>query len=148
MQAMQSSSLTRWALPVVVVLVLAAVVGWSMRGSDSTVELSLGEADALASCLEFNTATLAEMPVALLGTVDAVDGEQVTLRVNRWYRGGDADVVNLVGEHTSTALIAGFEFEPGDEYYISATDGSVNYCGYSGPANNELATAYAAAFAN
>lgn len=110
------------------------------------IELSLGESDSLSSCLQFDVAILADMPLALLGTAQSVDDTAATLSVDRWYTGGDADVVTLVAEHRSTALIAGFDLVPGEQYLISATNGTVNYCGYSGPATPELLAAYDEAF--
>lgn len=44
------------------------------------------------------------------------------------------------------ALIDGFEFEVGKQYLITAADGNVNYCGYSGIATPELTAAFSDAF--
>jgi hypothetical protein len=46
------------------------------------------------------------------------------------------------------ALIGGIPFAVGEEYLVSAQAGSVNYCGFSGPATPEYRTAFEAAFAN
>ena len=44
------------------------------------------------------------------------------------------------------ALIAGIPFEVGGQYLITAYDGNVNYCGFSGPSTPELRAAYEQAF--
>ncbi len=144
-------SRTPWlavAAVAVVALVLAISIP-SLRGGPSTppLGLSLGPDDALASCIAFDVAILAEMPVAFEGTVTAVAGEQVTLTVDRWFKGGDADTVELSAPAGMEALIGGIAFVEGDRYLITATDGAVNYCGFSGPATPELTAAFEQAFA-
>jgi hypothetical protein len=37
-------------------------------------------------------------------------------------------------------------FEAGGQYLITAYDGNVNYCGFSGPSTPELRSAYEEAF--
>jgi hypothetical protein len=44
------------------------------------------------------------------------------------------------------ALIAGFPFEVGAQYLITAYDGNVNYCGFSGPSTPEFRAAFEQAF--
>ena len=46
----------------------------------------------------------------------------------------------------SPALIAGFEFVVGEQYLITAAEGNVNFCGYSGVATPEMTAAFDAAF--
>lgn len=111
------------------------------------MELSLGEGNSLSSCIVFDTAVLAQMPVAFEGTVAAVDSSTVTLDVDRWYRGGDASQVSLAGaSEDAPALIAGFAFDVGRQYLISASEGQVNFCDFSGPSTPELRAAFDEAF--
>ncbi|WP_108667724.1 hypothetical protein [Euzebya rosea] len=110
------------------------------------LELSLGEGDALASCMALDVAVLAGMSPALAATATTVDGEAVTLSVDRWYAGGDADTVVLHAPAGLQALIGGIDFVVGEQYLITASDGIVNYCGYSGPASPELTAAFDEAF--
>lgn len=110
------------------------------------VELSLGAGDMMASCMPVEVEHLAAMPVAFAGTATAVDGEQVTLDVDRWYRGGDAAVAQLHATSGQAALIAGFDFEVGARYLISASEGSVSFCGFSGPETPELTGLFDEAF--
>lgn len=147
---------SRKGIVAIVLTLVAAVIGVAVLagGFDDAkptagpaLELNLGESNALASCLPFDPTMLVGMPVAFLGTATAIDGSTVTLSVDRWFSGGDSSTVNLVGEHQSAALIAGFEVEAGAQYLISASSGTINYCGYSGPATPELLAGYEAAFA-
>ena len=130
----------------------AAIVGNS-GGDNSTkvaagppIELSLGDSNVMSSCIVFDVAVLADMSPAFASTATSVDGESVTLTVDRWYTGGDAATVVLNGAIGSPALIDGFEFEVGQQYLITAAAGNVNFCGYSGPATPELTAAFDTAF--
>lgn len=110
------------------------------------LELSAGGGDAMAMCMAFDPAFLAEMTLAFEGTATAVEGERVTLEVDRWFKGGDAAEVALVAPAGLEALIGGINFEEGKQYLVSATDGTVNYCGFSGEATPELRAGFEAAF--
>jgi hypothetical protein len=146
-----------WLLAVGAALVLVALVGGAVLlgggdGADRSQDpaplaLELPPADAAMSCIMFDVAFLADMPVAFAGTVTAIEDGQVSVDVDRWYRGGEAEQVTIAvpGEQTSAAL-DGVDFRTGDRYLITATDGTVNGCGFSGPATPELESAYAEAF--
>ena len=147
-------------LAVVAAAVLVALVGGAFAlgiaggpGSPSgpseppsTLALSLPPADAAMSCVVFDPAFLADMPVALAGSVTAVDPQQVTVDVDRWYRGGSADVVTIAVQNGNSAALDGVDFRVGERYLITATDGTVNGCGFSGPAGPALESAYGEAF--
>lgn len=151
-----------WMLGVAAAVVLAfagaAVVASIGGGADPTdvadpidsetppMELSLGDGATMASCLPFDVTFLAGMSPAFAGTATAVDDGTATLSVDRWYAGGDNDTVVLQSPNSSPALIAGFEFAVGERYLITAAEGNVNFCGYSGPATQELTAAFDAAF--
>jgi hypothetical protein len=128
-----------------------AVVGiLSLAGDPAPVApplvLSLGEGDALLSCLPFEVGLLAGMPMAFEGTATAVDGDRVTMAVDYWYRGGEAAEVSLIGPAGLAALIGGITFETGGRYLITAESDNVNYCGYSGVATPEMRAAFDQAF--
>ena len=113
----------------------------------SVLELSGGDTDpALASCLVIDATIIAQSPVAFRGVVDTIEGDTVTLTVDQWYRGGDAQVVTITAPLGMEALIGGITFEPGQAYLVSAYDGVVSYCGMSGPATPELQQMYDQAF--
>lgn len=146
------SSRIVWFAAAAAVLVAAVAIGGIALNDDPEVvagpplELTAGPHDALASCLQFDVSTLAMMPVAFEGTVVAVEGEAVTLDVDTWFTGGDAEQVRITAPAGLEALIGGISFEQGGTYLITATDGTVNYCGYSGPATPEFRQAFDEAF--
>lgn len=129
----------------------AVVIGNSGGGDGSQVaagpplELSLGDSNVMSSCIMFDVSILADMSPAFAGTATAVDGDTVTLDVDHWYAGGDAATVVLHGSGGSAAL-DGLTFESGQRYLITATEGNVNFCGYSGPATPERTAAFDQAF--
>jgi hypothetical protein len=84
--------------------------------------------------------------VALAGTVTALEPGQVSLDVDRWYTGGSADRVTIAVPVNNSAALDGVDFREGERYLLTATDGTVNGCGFSGPASAELESAYGAAF--
>ncbi len=120
--------------------------GGAQVAAGPPLELSLGDSNVLSSCMVFDVAILADMSPAFAGTATSVEGAVVTLTVDRWYAGGDAASVLLRGADESPALIAGIDFEVGRQYLITAAEGNVNFCGYSGPATAELTAAFDAAF--
>lgn len=151
---------TRWLLAGAAAALVAGVLAVTVIGGDDgggddgdsdvgggpPLELSLGSPDMMASCLAPEARFLADMPVAFGGTATAVDDETVTLEVDRWYQGGDAEVVELQAASGQVALIAGFAFEVGEEYLVSASEGTVNFCGFSGPVSPELTALFDEAF--
>ena len=110
------------------------------------LELGLGDGPGIASCLPVSADILRDMSPAFLGTATAVNGEQVTLAVDRWYAGGDAETVILHAPAGMEALIGGIDFQVGGEYFITAANGIVNYCGYSDAYSPELAQVFDEAF--
>lgn len=110
------------------------------------IELSAGGGATMMSCLPFDPAYLADMPLAFRGTATEVGGDVVTLKVDHWFKGGDAEEVVLRAPQGLEALIDGIAFEADREYLISATDGQVNYCGFSGEVTPELEAGFEAAF--
>lgn len=119
----------------------------NLAGDPTVLELSGGDADPMMmSCIAIDATIVAQSQVAFRGTVDAVAGDTVTLTVDEWYQGGDADIVTITAPLGMEALIGGIAFEPGQTYLVSAYDGVVSYCGLSGPATPELQQMYDQAF--
>ena len=113
----------------------------------SVLALSGGDTDPMMmSCLAIDASIIAQSPVAFRGVVDTIEGDTVTLTVDGWYQGGDAQVVTITAPLGMEALIGGIAFEPGQAYLVSAYDGVVSYCGMSGPATPELQNLYDQAF--
>jgi hypothetical protein len=114
-----------------------------------------------SSCVVFSIPFLREMPLAFAGTVTSISDNTVptlsemtvTLSVDHWYKGGSADVVTLA-TMTGHALTStswtwvedGIEFTQGKRYLVTATNGTVNGCGFTGEATPELEKFYAEAF--
>jgi hypothetical protein len=97
------------------------------------------------ACVRFTVDLLREKPVAFGGTVTSVSPGLVTLDVDHWYKGGSADVVTVAVPDRNTA-VGTIEMVQGKRYLVSAMDGTVVTCGYSGEATPDLEAAYAQAF--
>ena len=154
----ESGARRTWMIPVAAAaaLVLAIAGGIALTGGDDTppvatgetLELDAGEEDLTAMCIAFSTEELERVAqIAFAGTVTGVDGAVVTLTVDNWYRGGDAEQVILNAPQGMEALIGGIPFEVGGQYLITASEGNVNYCGFSGPSTPEMRSAFDEAFA-
>lgn len=147
---------SRW-LPAAaaVVLVLGGVTGALMLAGDedppaaapTTMVLSLPDSGVMSSCIQYSVEFLAQMPTALAGTVTEVDQDSVVLEVDRWYRGGDADTVELVNRTGPMTSIDGVEFTEGNRYLVTAgEDGAVSTCGFTTEWSPQMAADFEAAF--
>ena len=146
-----------WLLGVAAVAALVVAVGGAIAlsgdgngdpvASGPPLELNAGADDPMAMCIVFSVEELAKAPLAFEGTVTSVEGETVTLEVDRWFKGGDADQVEINAPAGMEALIGGIPFEVGGQYLVTAYDGNVNYCGFTGPSTPELTAAFEQAFA-
>lgn len=137
--------LTAVAAALAVVVVGAALVG-SLGTSGDPLVLTGGAGDPIASCLVFDVETLGGMSPAFGGTVVELTDSVATLEVDRWFTGGDAEVVEIQYSPGFEALIGTPTLEVGQRYLITATDGVVNGCGYSGIATAEYEAAFEQAF--
>jgi hypothetical protein len=124
----------------------STVAATDAPGKLKVIELSAGTDDVMAMCMEITPELVADMQVAFKGTVDSVDGEIVTLRIDQAYAGTDAQMATLSAPAGMEALIGGIAFEVGQQYFITANDGTVNYCGFSGPVTPELEAIFNQAF--
>jgi hypothetical protein len=151
---------------VVLVAAAAAVVlaatagGFLLRGGDDTkkttttvaaptvTDLALPPSNTMGMCLAFSVEELAKAPVAFGGEVTEKSSDQVLVEVEKWYRGGDSDQVRLTAPDTSmTSLGYSIDFQVGERYLITAYDGVVNVCGFSGPWTQDMGEAFDTAFA-
>lgn len=116
-------------------------------GKKTTLALALPDPLAMSSCIPFDVEVLKDMPVAFAGTVTSVVGDTVALDVTHWYRGGSAAVVTLdtPGDSTSPSLDS-VAFAAGKDYLVTAAEGNVNGCGFSGEATDDLTRAFDQAF--
>lgn len=142
-----------WAAAAAVLAAGAATTGIALRGdrpsaaAPTTLALTLPGSNVMTSCIRFDVSILKGMSPAFAGTVTAVDDTQVTLDVDHWYTGGDADTVTLaVAPGETSAALDGIAFESGKRYLVTAAEGNVNGCGYTGLATPDLEASFAEAF--
>lgn len=128
------------------VVVVGAAALLTGIGTSEPLVLTGEAGDITAICLTFDEATLATMSPAFAGTVTELTDSVATLEVDRWYTGGDAEVVEIEYTPGFEALIGTPTLEVGQTYLITATDGVVNGCGYSGLATPELEATFERAF--
>ncbi len=90
---------------------------------------------------------IAASDVAFAGTVTAVDGDTVTITPTESFVGASVDSVEVVGLRPDLRALGGQpEFVVGGTYLVSATDGQVSACGFSGAATPQLQQLYDLAF--
>lgn len=129
------------------VLVVAVGASALLTGGDSEpLVLTAEGGDAMAMCLVYDVETLAQQTVAFGGTVTEMTDTTATFEVDRWFTGGDAEVVQLNYTPGFEALIGTPVLEVGQRYLITAAEGAVNGCGYSGPATPEYEADFEEAF--
>ncbi|MDT4920204.1 MAG: hypothetical protein QOI15_1106 [Pseudonocardiales bacterium] len=153
-------SRTRWLLAAAAVAAIA-VAGTLVAvnvGSDSkptaapqkTVKhlaLPTVGGPATQMCIRFEADHLRDMPVAFSGTVAEATDTDVLIDVDHWYKGGSADQVQLANHNQpEVALEGGIQFEVGHRYLVSASDGTVSMCGYSGEWSAEFEQSFQEAF--
>jgi hypothetical protein len=145
----RSAGLRRLVPAAAIVVIVAGVVGALALngGGGEPLVLSSGVDDPMAMCIAFSVEELAKAQIAFEGTVTSADGETVNLEVDKWFKGGDAGEVILEAPAGMEALLGGIPFNVGDTYLITAYDGTVNYCGFSGPSTPEFRASFEAAFA-
>lgn len=147
----------RWPLLAVAAAAVVAVVGVAVvvasdddaPVTDDALSLTIAAEDPMAMCIELTPETLGDpgVELAFKGTVTSVDGDQATLRVDEWFRGGDAEEVTLTAPaEAETALLGAVTLEEGAAFLISAADGAVRSCGQSGPLSPELEALFTEAF--
>ena len=141
------------------VLVIVGVGVFAVVGGDDTPAVPTAKDPApsvlalsarpptTAKCMVVTPEVLANQQVAFDGTVAAITDGLVKLDVTTWYRGGDADHVTVQAPPADlAALVSAADFQVGQRYLVSATDGFVSVCGFTAAYSDDLATMYAQAF--
>lgn len=82
--------------------------------------------------------------LAFVGTVTAVDGDQVTIAPSTTFTGRPDATIRIAAPANPEAAVT---FEPGGTYLVAASSGSIVGCGFSGPVTPELQALYSEAFA-
>jgi hypothetical protein len=98
------------------------------------------------ACAELDANTLRQYTTAFEGTATSIDGDQITLRVDHWYRGVDASTVRLDNTHEGQLESFGQEFAVGQTYLVYAKDGKVPVCYGDAEATPKLRSLYDRAF--
>ena len=104
------------------------------------------------SCVElYDLQTLANREVAFDGTVQQVQGDQVTFTVNQWYRGDNQSTeVTLAGAEALNGLTSAgpaATLEPGTRLLVAGDGGFAWSCGFTQPYDPDVAAQWAQALA-
>ena len=151
-----------WLVAVAVLLLIAAAALYSLLGQGSDENETTSDTPTGADvphsvelvaeppaerCMLPNVGVLRQQELAFDGVVRSVAGGNATLVPTVFYTGDEADVVVVKApDGDLQALLAAVDFREGERYLVSATDGRVTVCGFSGPYTDELAHLYAKAF--
>jgi len=120
----------------------SAAVGAPVQGQ--TTELTV---DLNARCAQPTAELLAQYDQAFEGTVTAIEGDTVTLQTTDVYNGQVGETVVVTAPPAGMdKLISMVHFKVGGTYLVSAYQGSVSVCGYTGPATGELRSLFQKAF--
>ena len=100
---------------------------------------------SLGSCVEtYDLETLQNREVAFAGTVESVDGDQITFSVERWFRGGDGATATLTSA-TGGAVTpdGGVPATPGARLLVAGDGGFAWACGFTQPYDDAVAADWA-----
>ncbi|WP_028650391.1 hypothetical protein [Nocardioides halotolerans] len=111
-----------------------------------TTDLTVGGAGT--KCVaEPTAAMLAQYDQAFEGTVTSIEGDTVTLEATDVYQGEVGETVQVQAPAGPfQTMIQQVKFEVGGTYLVSAWQGAVSMCGFSGPASGDLQKLYTEAF--
>lgn len=105
------------------------------------------DGSAAGKCAVPNARTLEAFDTAFAGTVTSLDDDTVTLSVDEWYAGDQAETVTVAAPSQDLQdLLMAVDFQEGKSYLVSASDGRVTLCGYTAEDNAQLQTIYDEAF--
>lgn len=141
-----------------VVAALLLLTGCSRAEPSSDPELSpsrdvesvdlVAAAQPTGRCALPTAEALAGEDVAFEGTVTSLREGRASLEVDRWFTDGTGDLVTVAAPTQALRdLLVAVHFEVGETYLVSATDGRVSLCGFSGRSTPELTEIYEKAFA-
>lgn len=119
--------------------------------SDSTAGGTLAltaDGSTAGKCAVPSAEVLSGFDTAFAGTVTSVEGGTATLSVDQWYTAGDAATVTVDAPSKDMQdLLMAVDFQEGSSYLVSASDGRVTLCGFTGAETPELQSIYDEAFA-
>lgn len=141
------------AAAVVIAIAIGAVAlrDDSTRSSVTIAAPAATGGPTMGMCIQLTPEGLSPVDLAFDGTVTKVEGDQVTLDVGTWFKGGDTDDVVITQDAATLEgqmlELDGIRLEEGKRYLVSATNGEINGCGFSGEYSDELNTIFTEAFA-
>lgn len=98
-------------------------------------------------CMMPNADVIAQQEVAFQGTVTSIEDGTVVLDPTAFYAGEETETVTVEAPAEALQqLLVAVDFQVGETYLVSASDGQVTLCGFTGPATPELESLYAEAF--
>ena len=120
-----------------------AAVGAPVKGQTTDLTVT-----TQARCVAQPTAELlAQYDQAFEGQVTAIEGDTVTLQTTGVYNGQVGETVQVTAPPAGLdKLINQLQFQVGGTYLVSAYQGSVSMCGFSGPATGDLRLLFQKAF--
>lgn len=114
---------------------------------EPTVTQLAAPASTSAKCMVPNAELLSRQTIAFEGAVREIAEGRVVLVPSTFYVGEVTDLVEVEAPAADmTELVGAVDFRVGESYLVSATDGRVTVCGFSGPVTPELSALYAEAF--
>lgn len=98
-------------------------------------------------CRMVTAEALAGLETAFDGTVSEIADGSVTFEVDRWFAGGDVDVVEVLDPPGFRAALEGPPpFDVGQRFLVTASEGQVTGCGFSAPYSGRLERTFERAF--
>jgi hypothetical protein len=143
-----------WLVAAAAVILIAAsgVFALVNRGDDTSpaagqTVTQLGVITSHGRCELPNVGVLKLQTIAFRGTVTSLDPGSATFRVDHWFKGGPTDVARVAAPAPQLApLVSAAKLRVGGSYLVSAHDGTVTECGFTGPDAGRLAALYHRAF--
>lgn len=114
---------------------------------ETALSLTAAAPPGTLRCRMVTVSALAGMETAFAGTVTRLGEDSVGFEVDRWYAGGDVDVVEVLNPPGFRAALEGPPpFEEGQRFLVTASEGQVTGCGFSAPYSEGLERMFERAF--
>lgn len=137
----QTPTTKRWSRTVIAAAgatsIAAAAIAFAVtRGGDDAGGAPITPDPGMAMCVAtYDLGTLAERDFAFDGTVERVNGDDVTFTVTEWFRGGADATVTLGGASSFGGLTsvgdASVPMEPGTRLLVAGDDTFAWSCGFT-----------------
>jgi hypothetical protein len=125
----------------------SADAGGASAGAATATTLSVPPNAGAGRCAVPSAEILARQSLAFDGVVTEIADGLITLTPSIFYAGDPTDVVRVEAPpEVLQQLLLAVEFEVGSRYLVSASQGRVSVCGYSGPWSPDLEQLFVEAF--